>query len=78
MKNAKAAVTRTATAIGKKFALEHAWEGNTLHFERFGVSGTIHVTPTEIHVHAELGFLFGGLKPLIENEIEGQLDKNFS
>ena len=78
MKTAKAAVTRTATAIGKKFALEHAWEGDTLRFQRFGVNGTIHVTATEVHVQAELGFLLGALKPLIENEIEGQLDKNFS
>lgn len=77
LKTAKEAVTRTATALGNKFALNHAWEGNTLRFQRFGVSGTILVTSTEVHVQAQLGFLFAGLKPLIENEIEGQLNKSF-
>jgi len=28
-------------------------------------------------VHAELGFLFGMMKPMIEEEINKQLDRNF-
>jgi hypothetical protein len=35
------------------------------------------VTKTEVIVHAELGFLFGAMKPMIEREITEQLDKNF-
>ena len=37
----------------------------------------IHVTATEVHVNAELGFLLGMLKPAIEKEIVQQLDKQF-
>jgi putative polyhydroxyalkanoate system protein len=77
LKAAKAAVTRTAAAIGKKFAIDSAWDGDTLHFSRSGVDGRIAVTKSEIHVYAELGFLLGMMKPAIEQEIERQLDKNF-
>jgi putative polyhydroxyalkanoate system protein len=48
-----------------------------LHFERGGVNGHIHVTKSEVHVTAELGFLMGALKPMIESEIERQLDESF-
>jgi putative polyhydroxyalkanoate system protein len=77
LKAAKAAVQKTAGAIGKKFAITSEWDGDTLHFSRGGVNGRIHVGKTEVHVHAELGFLLGALKPMIEAEIEKQLDANF-
>jgi len=77
LKEAKAAVDKTAAAIGKKFDIESEWSGNTLKFSRSGVSGSIHVTATEVHVNAELGFLLGMLKPAIEKEIVQQLDKQF-
>lgn len=77
LKAAKTAVDKTAAVIGKKFALSSEWDGDTLHFSRMGVNGQIHVSKTEVHVKAELGFLFGALKPMIETEIENQLDKSF-
>jgi putative polyhydroxyalkanoate system protein len=77
LKAAKAAVQKTADAIGKKFAVTSTWEGDTLHFQRSGVDGHIHVTKSEVHVYAELGFMFGMMKPMIESEIEKQLDENF-
>ena len=76
-KAAKAAVEKTAAELGKKFGLTHQWEGDTLHFQRSGVDGHIEVTKSEVHVRAELGFLFGMMKPMIEEEIGRQLDKNF-
>ncbi len=77
LKAAKTAVSRTADAIGKKFAIESTWEGDTLLFSRGGVNGRIHVGKTELQVHAELGFLLGAMKPMIEAEIQRQLDENF-
>ncbi|MGH8122208.1 MAG: polyhydroxyalkanoic acid system family protein [Rudaea sp.] len=74
LKEAKDVVSKTAQAIGKKFDIKSAWNGNTLSFERAGASGEIHVTAREIHVTAQLGFLLGFLKPVIEQEIERQLD----
>jgi putative polyhydroxyalkanoate system protein len=77
LKAAKAAVQKTADAIGRKFAITSTWEGDTLHFQRSGVDGHIHITKTEVHVFADLGFVLGMMKPMIESEIEKQLDENF-
>jgi putative polyhydroxyalkanoate system protein len=74
LKEAKAAVKKTAVAIGKDFDIHSEWHGDTLHFERPGVSGSIHVTAKEVHVTAQLGFLLGALKPMIEEEIKSHLD----
>jgi putative polyhydroxyalkanoate system protein len=75
LKEAKDVVKDTAQAMGKKFDIKSRWNGNTLNFERPGVSGEIHVSAKEIHVTAELGFLLGMLKPMIEKEIERHLDE---
>jgi len=78
LKDAKDAVKKTATAMGKKFDIKSRWNGNTLVFERAGANGEIKVSASEVHVTAQLGFLLGALKPLIEKEIENHLDKELS
>lgn len=78
LKQAKDVVKKTAQAIGKKFDIRSEWNGNTLSFERPGASGEIHVSAREIHVTAQLGFLLGMLKPMIEQEIERQLDEGLA
>jgi putative polyhydroxyalkanoate system protein len=77
LKAARTAVEKTADAIGRKFAITSAWSEDTLTFSRGGVTGRIRVSKTDVHVYAELGFLLGTLKPMIEAEIHRQLDKNF-
>jgi len=77
IKDAKAAVERVAKAIGKEYGIAHKWDGNAMTFTRTGVSGTISVAKADVHVHAELGFLMGALKPVIEREIARQLDDEF-
>jgi putative polyhydroxyalkanoate system protein len=77
MKDAKAAVDRTAEAIGTKFDIKSRWDGDTLHFTRSGVDGRIAVAKQEVHIQAELGFLLGFLKPQIEAEISRKLDEQF-
>lgn len=74
---ARNAVKKTAAAMAEKFDIESSWSGNTLNFNRSGVSGAIHISATEIHVVAELGFLLGMLKPAIEREIEQRLEQDF-
>ncbi|HSS06089.1 MAG TPA: polyhydroxyalkanoic acid system family protein, partial [Rhodanobacteraceae bacterium] len=61
----------------KEYGISHRWDGNTLNFSRTGVNGTIGVAKTDVHIHAELGFLMGALKPVIEREIVRQLDDEF-
>ncbi|MGA9333415.1 MAG: polyhydroxyalkanoic acid system family protein [Rudaea sp.] len=78
MAKAKAAVDKTAHSISQRFGIESHWDGNVLHFERSGVNGQIHVSRDQVRVLAELGFLLGTMKPMIEKEICEQLDKNFA
>jgi putative polyhydroxyalkanoate system protein len=77
VKDAKAAVERVAKAIGKEYGISHRWDGNTLEFSRTGVAGTISVARHDVHIHAELGFLMGALKSVIERAIVGKLDEEF-
>ncbi len=75
---ARALVDKTADTMSQKFGIASEWDGDTLHFHRSGVKGRIEVTPSELIVHAELGFLLGAMKPMIEREIEGQLTKRLT
>lgn len=72
---AKAAVERVAAKIAEKFDVEHEWKGNTLHFQRPGVTGRIALAKNEVQVFAELSFLLGALKGPIEKAIEDQIDR---
>lgn len=75
---AKAAVERVAEAIASEYGLARSWHGNELRFDRHGVKGRIAVAEHDVRVHIELGFLLGALKPVIEREIERQLDKHIA
>lgn len=75
MKDAKKAVDKLAKSIAKEFSLECGWDGNTLAFSRSGVDGHIALTKGEIHVYADLGFVMGMMKPMIEQEINRHLDE---
>lgn len=73
---AKAAVEKVAEAISSEYGIAHHWCGDDLHFDRHGVKGRIAVADHDVRVRVELGFLLGALKPVIEREIERQLDKH--
>ena len=77
LKDAKAAVERVAKSVAHEYGFAHAWDGNTLSFSRSGAKGTIRVLKSEVHIHAELGFLMAALKGVIENEITRKLAKEF-
>ncbi len=72
---ARKAVTKLAKSISKEFDLESGWEGNTMTFSRSGVDGHIVLEKGEVHVHADLGFVMGMMKPMIESEINRHLDE---
>lgn len=77
IKDARAAVERVAKAIALEYGITHRWDGNDLTFSRTGVNGTISVARHDVHIRAELGFLMGTLKSVIEREIVRQLDEEF-
>ena len=74
-RKAKAVAEQLANDLEKRFALAWRWEGDHVHFERPGVTGTMHVGTSAIKLDVKLGLLLTPLKPAIEREIHAQLDK---
>jgi len=72
---AKALVQKAADHLAAEHQLENEWQGNTLHFQRSGVNGRIHVTDSKIHLDVSLGFLLKPFKAKLAHEIEHNLDK---
>jgi len=50
------------------------WNGNELHFQRTGASGSATVTKDSVQIRVELGFLLRPLQARIEREIRARLD----
>ena len=73
-KKAKAAAQKIARDLGKRFDLEHEWDGDEVSFERAGLSGSMHVGKHEIRLEVELSFLLLALKGPIEQAIHKELD----
>lgn len=74
LKGAKAAADKMASKLAEKFDLAASWEGDTLHFERPGVNGTLKISATEMHLRVTLGFMLKMMRAPIENAIHEQLD----
>lgn len=64
--------------MAKDFDLKHNWDGDTLQFERSGLSGQMAITPQDIHITAKLGLLLKPLKGRIEKEILSVLDRKLA
>jgi putative polyhydroxyalkanoate system protein len=75
---ARAVVDKVAARLGEKFGTSSRWEGDTLHFERSGVKGSISLEPAAVRVQAELGMLLSPMKGSIEQEIRRKLDEYFA
>jgi putative polyhydroxyalkanoate system protein len=72
---ARAAADTMAADLRRKFGLTGDWKGNVLKFERPGLSGTLEVAESMVHITATLGFLMKAMKPSIEKAIAGELDR---
>lgn len=76
--DARAVVEKVADRMQEKFGIEGQWQGDTLHFSRPGVTGSIAVTPALVQVKAELGMMLSPLKGMVEQEIRRKLDEYFA
>lgn len=74
-RKAKDVAERMARDLKKRFALDYAWDGDDVDFERPGLSGRMHVGKDSISLDVRLGLLLTPLKPAIEREIHTTLDK---
>ncbi len=74
---ARKAVEDVAKKLSARFDMEYGWDGDTLNFSRSGVDGRIALSPEQLHVTAQLGFLLSALKGPIETEIRRVLSERF-
>lgn len=67
-----------AADLAGKFDVDYGWDGDVICFERPGCTGQILIDEQAVSVEAELGWLLGYLKPVIEREIHRYLDEHFA
>ena len=75
---ARQAADRMAEDLGRKFKLVGSWTGNTLHFDRPGVAGTLALTDKDLHLSVKLGFLLKAMRGPIERAVHEELDSLFA
>jgi putative polyhydroxyalkanoate system protein len=76
---ARAAAEKMSDHLSKKFGLQGRWAGNTLHFERPGVTGSLAITERDLDLAITLvGFLMKAMKGSIERAVNEELDKLFA
>ena|SRR6185369_12291991 len=79
LSGARAAAETMSGHLSKKFGLQGRWSGNTLHFERPGVTGSLAITEKNLDLTITLvGFLMKAMKGSIERAVNEELDKLFA
>ena len=75
---ARKAADKMAEDLGRKFNLVGSWKGNTLHFDRPGVAGTLALTDKHLHLSVKLGLLLKMMRGPIERAVHEELDTLFA
>ncbi len=65
-----------AAQLEREYGIQAHWRGDTLHFERTGVSGTLRVAAKELMIDVRLGFLLMAFRDAIAQAIERNLDQH--
>ncbi len=76
-KDAKAAAQKVADDLKERFDLKYKWRGDSIEFERPGLTGEMHVGRNEVRLDCELGLLLALLKPTLEAAIHREFNKRF-
>jgi len=77
LEDAQQVADELAQDLADKFSIQYHWDGDTIVFDRPGVSGEIDVDAKAVHVRAKLGFFLSYLEPAVEREINRYLDEHF-
>lgn len=77
LKKARDAANNFAQQLNEKFELQSKWDGDTLHFERSGVSGALVLTKSDVTIDLKLGFLLSAFAGKFEGHIKDNLDQLF-
>ena len=74
---ARAAAQKVADTLAREYALECAWDGDVLRFERSGVQGSLTLGKQQAQMHIELGFLFSAFSSKIESKVAQDMRQVF-
>lgn len=74
---ARAAADKMAEHLGRKFGLQGDWIGNTLKFQRPGVTGSLAIDDDDLKLVVNLGLMLKMMRPSIEAAVVQQLDSLF-
>jgi len=75
---ARRAAEQMASDLSRKFDVRASWQGDTLRFERPGVSGFVTLTQSDLHLSISLGFLLKAMQASIEKMVLQELDTLFA
>ena len=75
---ARRAAEQMASDLARKFDVHASWQGDTLRFERPGVSGFVTLTHSDLHLSISLGFLLKAMQASIEKLVLQELDTLFA
>lgn len=71
---AKRLARTLARRLQNEFGGTYTWDGDTLRFQRTGVSGSATVAKDSVQIRVELGLLLRPLRARIERELRAGLD----
>ena len=75
---AKAAAQAAADELASEYGLSSEWEGDTLHFRRSGVDGTMHVVADRVDLVVRLGLLLRPFRAAFEEHLRAHLAKRLA
>jgi putative polyhydroxyalkanoate system protein len=77
-KKAREAAQKVAHKMAEEYDLECTWEGDVLHFERSGVSGSLTLAKKQAQMDLKLGFLFSAFAAKIESKVTENMREVFA
>lgn len=72
---AKKKVQQAADQLAQDYEFKSEWDGDTLHFSRQGVTGSMAVNASEVTLDVKLGLLLRAFKAKFEEQIDRKLDQ---
>lgn len=75
---ARAAAQRVADKLASEYDLSCQWNGDVLHFQRSGVTGTLALAPSQVEMKLKLGMFMSAFSGPIEQKIRENIHKVFA
>jgi putative polyhydroxyalkanoate system protein len=68
-------VSHLAERLSEKYGADCRWDGDVVHIDHSNVTGTVHVTKSEVVIDARLGFFLSMFQHRVEEEISRIMDE---